>query len=92
MRLIADLLAMQDPDKPHTLLTRAIVSLIIVFASLVYAGLFGIFGAIGVYLLGVELMSMELQWALVPIGLALAIGLYSSLGSLKDYWQNYGHG
>ena len=92
MRLIAELLAMQDPDKPHTLLTRAIVSLIIVFASLVYAGLFGIFGAVAVYLLGVELMNMALKWALAPIGLALAIGLYSSLGSLRDYWQNYGHG
>ena len=92
MKLIADLLSLQDPAKPHTLLTRVLVSLIIVGASLVYAGFFGVMGAVVVYLLFVELLDAALHWALAPIGLALLIGLKNSVGSLKDYWQNHGHG
>ena len=91
-KLIADLLSMQDPDKPHTLLTRVVVSLVIVAASLVYAGFFGVLGAVGVYLLGVELMNIDQQWMFAPVGLALLVGLKSSLGSLVDYWRHYGHG
>ncbi len=91
-KLIADLLSMQDPDKPHTLLTRVVVSLIILSTSLVFAGLFGVLGAIGVYLLGVELMGMDRQWMFAPVGIALIVGLKNSLGSLTDYWRHYGHG
>ena len=92
MKLIAELLAMQDPAKPHTLLTRVLVSLIIVFASLVYAGLFGVLGGIAVYLVGVELMNLDLRWMYAPIGIALLIGLRNSLAPLADYWRHYGHG
>ena len=92
MKLIADLLNMQDPEKPHSLLTRSIVSLIIVGTSLVYTGFFGVLGAVAVYLLAVELMGLNLQWTLAPVGLALVVGLRNSLVSLIDYWRNYGHG
>lgn len=92
MKLIADLLSMQDPAKPHTFLTRVIVSLIIVGISLVYAGLFGVLGAVAVYLLFVELLGVALQWAFVPLGLALLAGLKIGLGRLVDYWRNFGYG
>lgn len=91
MRLIADLLRMQDPEQPHTLLTRAIMSLIILFSSLVYTGFFGVLCAIGVYLLGVELMGLDPRWMYAPIGIAIVVGLKSATGSLRDYWQNCGH-
>jgi hypothetical protein len=55
MRLIGLLLSKQDPEQPHSLLTRVVVSLITLFSSLVYAGFFGLLCAVGVYLLGVEL-------------------------------------
>jgi hypothetical protein len=92
MKLIADLLSMQDPAKPHTALTRVIVSLIIVGINLVYAGLFGVLGAVAVYLLFVELLGMSLQWAFLPVGLALAIGLKAGFDGLVDYWRNFGYG
>lgn len=92
MKLIADLLSLQDPDKPHTLLTRVIVSVIIVGANLVYAGFFGVIGAVAAYLVFVELMGAALQWALVPVGLALLVGLKIGLDGLLDYWRNFGHG
>ena len=91
MRLIAELLHMQDPSKPHTLLTRILVSLIIVGINLVYAGFFGVLIAVAVYLLCVELLDMHLHWIFAPVILALLIGLKSSFGNLQDYWQNYGH-
>lgn len=92
MKLIADLLRMQDPDKPHTLVTRVIVSLIIVGINLVYAGFFGVLGAVAVYLLFVELVGVTLQWALAPVGLALIVAMKNSFDGLADYWRNFGHG
>ncbi len=92
MKLISDLLSMQDPAKPHTLLTRVIVSLIIVGISLVYAGFFGVLGAVAVYLLFVELIGIALQLAFVPVGLALVFGLKTGFDGLVDYWRNFGHG
>ncbi len=92
MKLIADLLSLQDPAKPHSLLTRVIVSLIILGTSLVYTGFFGVLGAVGVYLLGVELLDVDLRWIYLPLGLALAVGLKSGFVGLADYWRNYGHG
>lgn len=92
MRLIADLLSMQDPEQPHTPLTRAIMSLIILFSNLVYAGFYGVLCAVGVYLLGVELMGLDLRWMYAPIGIAIVVGLKSAAGRLRDYWQNCGHG
>ncbi len=92
MKLIVELLNMQDPAKPHTLLTRSIVSLIIVGTSIVYSGFFGVIGAVVVYLFAVELIGAHLRWALVPVGLALVVGLRNGVVSLVDYWRNYGHG
>lgn len=92
MRLVSHLLSMQDPEQPHTLLTRVIVSLIILFASLVYAGFFGLLCAVAVYLLGVELTGLDVRWMYAPIGIAIVFGLKSAAGSLRDYWQNHGHG
>ncbi len=91
-KLIADLLALQDPDKPHTLLTRVLVSLIIMTASLVYAGFFGVLGAVGVYLFGVELMNIDQRWMFAPMVIAIVVGLKNSFGSLTDYWRHHGHG
>lgn len=91
MKLVAELLARQDPDKPHTVLTRVIVSMIIVVTSVIYAGFFGVIGAVAVYLLFVELQGAAMQWTLAPIGLALIIGLKNSVSGLLDYWRNYGH-
>lgn len=92
MKLIVDLLSMQDPAKPHSLLTRVTVSVIILGISLVYAGFFGLIGAIAVYLLVVELLGVALQWALVPVGLALVVGLKNGVRGLVDYWRNFGRG
>ena len=92
MRLLADLLSLQDPEKPHTYLTRAIVSMIIVVTSLIYTGFFGVIGAVGVYLIGIELIDMDQGWMYAPLGLAFIIGLRSGLKGLVDYWRNYGHG
>ena len=90
IKLVANLLSMQDPERSHTLLTRVIVSLIIVFVSLVYAGFFGVLGAVAVYLIGVELMNVEQRWMFAPLALAIIVGLWSSLGNLTDYWRYYG--
>ena len=91
MKLVAELLARQDPDQPHTLLTRVIISAIIVVTSLIYAGFFGVMGAVAVYLIFVELQGAAMQWTLAPLGLALIIGLKNSISMLLDYWRNFGH-
>ncbi len=91
MKLIADLLYLQDPKAPHTLLTRVLVSVIIIGTNLVYAGFFGVIGAVAVYLLGVELLGIDPQWAVAPLGVAVVAGLVGSRGSIRDYWRNYGH-
>ena len=91
-RLVADLLGAQDPDKPHTLLTRILVSLIIVATNLVYYGFFGVLGLVAVYLVGVELIGLDLRWIFAPVGIAIVIGLKQSHGGLIDYWSHYGHG
>lgn len=92
MSLIVDLLSKQDPEQSHTLLTRAIVSLIIFFSNLVYAGFFGFLCAVGVYLLGVELMGFDIRCVYAPIGIAIIIGLKGATSDLREYWQNHGHG
>ena len=91
-RLIADLLSAQDTEKPHTLLTRVIVSSIIVATNLVYTGFFGVLGLVVVYLIGVELMNVDLRWIFAPVGLAILVGLKQSYSGLTDYWQHHGHG
>ena len=91
-RLVTGLLARQDPDAKHTLLTRILISGIILFAGVVMGGFFGVMGAVVVYLLGVELMDLDLRWMYAPILLALIVGLRSALSCLLDYWRNFGHG
>ena len=92
MKLVADLLSMQDPERPHTLLTRFIVSFIIVVTSVIYTGFFGVLGLVAVYLIGVELMNLDLRWIFAPVGLSIIVGLKQSYSGLVDYWQRYGHG
>lgn len=92
MRLISDLLALQDPAKQHTLLTRVLISAIIVFYNVVYYGFFGVMAAVVVYLLGVEILGLRLVWVTVTVIIALSIGLWRSMPMLADYWRNYGHG
>ena len=92
MRLVAALLNRQDPDQPHTPLTRLLISLIILFASLVYTLFFGVLAAVAVYLFGVELMNLDLRWMYAPIVIAAAVGLKDAVSLLSDYWRNYGHG
>ncbi len=92
MRLLSQLLSLQNPSVPHTLLTRVLISGVIVFADLVYAGFFGVLGAVAFYLVGVELLGAALVWMYLPLALALLAGALLSFGSLRDYWQNYGHG
>ncbi len=92
IKLVADLLSRQDPNQPHTLLTRSIVSFVIVFATAVYFGFFGVIGAVAVYLIGVELMGLHLRWMYAPLALALLISLVGSYRGLRDYWLHYGRG
>lgn len=90
--LVADLLAQQDEKARHTLLTRLLISGIILFANIVYAGFFGVIGVVIFYLLGIELMELNERWLLAPLGLALIFGLWQSTRMLKDYWTHHGHG
>jgi hypothetical protein len=92
MRLILQLLAHQDPDSPHTLLTRTIISAIIVLASMIHAGFFGVLGIVDVYLLGVDLLDMNPRWLYAPLTLALLFGIRNSYGELLKYWRHFGHG
>jgi len=92
MKLVAELLKHQDPDQPHTPLTRVLITLIILFASLVYTLFFGVLAAVVVYLVGVELMGLDLRWMYAPIVLAILAGLKDAVTLSKDYWRNYGRG
>lgn len=90
--LVADLLARQDPAAPHTLLTRLLISAIIVFANAVYFGFFGILGIVAFYLVGIELLNFDNRSLLLPLAFALLVGLWQSIKMLTDYWRHYGHG
>ena len=92
VKLVADLLKLQDPDKAHTLLTRFLISLIILFAGPVYMLFFGVLAAVAIYLVGVELMGLDLRWMYAPIVIATLFGLKDAASLLADYWRNYGHG
>ncbi|MEO0346516.1 MAG: hypothetical protein AAF229_09680 [Pseudomonadota bacterium] len=89
-KLVSQLLARQDPGAPHSLLTRFLVSAIIVFAQLVLYGVYGVMGAVVMYLLGVELGGLSLRWMYLPIGVALIFALWGAGRMLGDYWRNYG--
>ena len=92
MKLLYQLLSLQDPTQTHTWLTRALVSGIILFANIVLYGFFGVMGAVVVYLIGVEGFGMARGWMLLPVVAALAIGLWRSVPMLVGYWRNHGHG
>jgi energy-coupling factor transporter transmembrane protein EcfT len=89
--LLKDLLSKQDQTQPHTLLTRLIVSFCICVAYTALHGFYGLLAAIVVYLLGVEIMGLPLEWMFYPFMLGLLSGGWRSFVSLRDYWSNYGH-
>lgn len=91
VNLLEYLLSRQDPNQPHTLLTRIIVSICISLAYIIWCGFYGVIAAVAVYLLGVELMGLPLQWMFYPFALSLFIGAWKSLHAVRDYWLNYGH-
>lgn len=88
---VEELLSRQDPGKPHTLLTRLVVSICICLAYTVLFGFYGLIAAIAVYLFGVELMGLPANWMYYPIIAGLLIGGWKALRSLRDYWGNYGN-
>ena len=92
MKLLYQLLSLQDPTQTHTWLTRALVSGIILFANIVLYGFFGVMGAVVVYLIGVEGLGLKRDWILLPVVVALLTGLWRSIPMLGDYWRNYGDG
>ena len=89
--VVARLLAAQDPDAPHSIATRLIISAIIVFANAVLYGVYGVIASVLFYLLAVELAGMALGWMFLPFGFAMLLSLFHSLRMLRDYWVNYGH-
>ena len=90
-RAVARALAVQDPEASHSLLTRLLVSAIILFSMAVLYGFYGVIGAVVFYLLGVELGGMALPWMYLPIGIALLLAGWRAAKMLVDYWRNYGH-
>ena len=90
--IVGDLLAHQNPREKHSLLTRVVVSAVIVFANLVLYLFYGLMGAVVFYLIGVEALKLSAKVALIPLGVAVLGGLRKSLSLLVDYWRNYGHG
>lgn len=90
IRLIQNILSQQDPAEAHTLVTRVVVSGIIVFINLVLYGFYGVLAAVGVYLV-VEWGGWPVEWLLAPMVVALLIGLRKAIQAVGDYWQNYGH-
>jgi len=90
IKIIEDILSTQDPEQPHTYVTRLLVSGIIVFVNLVLYGFYGVMSAVLVYL-GVSWFELNREWALIPLVVALIIGLWKGGLALSDYWKNYGH-
>ncbi|MEE2732865.1 MAG: hypothetical protein VYA55_18745 [Pseudomonadota bacterium] len=90
IRLIQNLLSRQDPQQAHTLLTRMVVSGILLFVNLVLAGFYGVLAATAVYLV-VEWGGFSTTWVMAPIAVALLVGLRKGLLAIQDYWQGYGH-
>lgn len=91
MKLIYRLNSLQDPTQPHTLLTRALVSGIILFANAVLYGFFGVIAAVVLYLIGIKLLGIVKDWLLLSLVLTLIFGFWRSLSMLADSWRNYGH-
>jgi hypothetical protein len=91
INLLEELLSEQDPTQAHTLLTRLLVSFCIGLACMVLYGFYGLLAAIAVYLFGVELMGLPLQWMFYPFILGLLAGCWKSFLNVGNYWKNYGH-
>ncbi|HNP62326.1 MAG TPA: hypothetical protein PKH39_00245 [Woeseiaceae bacterium] len=89
--LVEELLSKQDPTKPHTLLTRLIVSFCIGLACIVLYGFYGVIAAVVVYLFGVELMGLQKNWMFYPFAMGLLVGCWVSISNIRDYWKNYGY-
>lgn len=85
------MLSGQDPDAPHSLLTRLVISAIIVFAQLVLYGFYGVMAGVVVYLLGVELAGVSLRWLYLPMAVALILALRGAARMVSDYWRHHGH-
>lgn len=92
LRVLENLLARQDPAEKHTLLTRAIVTVLLALVAMVLPGFYGVMAAILVYLLGVELLGLSVSWMFLPLALSLLFGLWKARAAVGDYWENYGHG
>jgi energy-coupling factor transporter transmembrane protein EcfT len=92
LSLLHELLSKQDQTRPHSLLTRLIVSSCICLAYIVLHGFYGLIVAIVFYLLGVELIGLPQHWMFYPFILGLLIGCWKSFLNLRDYWRNFGHG
>lgn len=90
--LLEDLLSRQDKAKPHTLLTRLLVSSFICFAYLVLYGFYGLVAAFVFWLVGVELMSLPWPWMFYAFFLGLLGGAWQAVKGIRDYWRNFGHG
>ena len=89
IKIIKDILSTQDPEQPHTYVTRLLVSGIIVFVNLVLYGFYGVMSAVLVYL-AVSWFDLNREWVLIPVVVALIIGLWKGGLALSDYWKNYG--
>lgn len=89
--LVEGLLSRQDPTQPHKLLTRLIVSLCVCFAFIVLYGFYGLAAAVIVYLIGIELLGMPINWMYYTFALGLLVGGWKSVRSIIDYWRNYGY-
>lgn len=85
---LVELLSKQDPTRPHTLLTRLVVSFCIGLAYIVLYGFYGLIAAIVVYLFGVELMGLPASWMFYPFVIGLLIGCWNSYLGIRDYWKN----
>lgn len=90
--LLQNLLARQDPAAKHSLLTRCIVTVLIVISCIVLPCFFGVVAAVIVYLLGVELLGLPIVWMFLPLPVSLMYGLWKAWSAVGDYWENYGHG
>ena len=90
--IIRQLLAHQNPAKKHTLLTRLVISAIIIFANTVLYGAYGVIAAIITYLVFVAWFGLHLLWMFVPLVVMLLYSIARSVAMLVDYWRNHGQG
>ena len=90
-RIVESLLSRQDPTRPHTLLTRLLVSFCIGLAFIVLYGFYGLIAAIVFYLIGIELLGFPTNWLFYPLIAGVLIGCWKSSSGIRDYWGNHGY-